>query len=53
MSAQSTYYIGGMYNGQLVEPSHLGSEEILKFIKEFTAQVPYQKRFFLYFGFGR
>ncbi|EET82085.1 hypothetical protein NVT87_13530 [Acinetobacter radioresistens] len=38
MSARSTYYIGGVYNGQVVEPSHLGSEEILKFIEEFTAQ---------------
>jgi len=38
MSAHSTYYIGGVYNGQIVEPSHLGSEEILKFIEEFTAQ---------------
>ncbi|MEN8381594.1 hypothetical protein [Acinetobacter radioresistens] len=38
MSARSTYYIGGVYNGQVVELSHLGSEEILKFIEEFTAQ---------------
>jgi hypothetical protein len=38
MLARSTYYIGGLYNGQMVEPSHLGSEEILKFIEEFTAQ---------------